>query len=133
VSFSFQIFGDFLDIFLLLISNLIPLFKERTLYDLNLLKFEICFVAQNMSILINVLCAFIKKQANFKQTFYHCIYMASCHVTYTHTEHAKRRNEQSGSPDVIFPQENDSLTTKDMNFCDTQKRAFMSLLTLVPS
>lgn len=47
--FSFQVFGNFSFIFLVLIYSLIPFWPENTLYDLNYSKcVEVCFVAQDI-------------------------------------------------------------------------------------
>lgn len=85
-------------------------------------------MAQDASVVVNVLCAFIKKEANFKQASYHttCTHADKKDADRMPAEHADKKDEQSGSPDAIFPQENDSLTTKDILFCDTQKRAFLT-------
>lgn len=57
VVFSLQISEIFPNNFLLLIFNSSIVVREHTLYDLNVFKFEICFMVHNMSILINVLVA----------------------------------------------------------------------------
>ena len=55
VLFKFQIFGDFLDVFVLLVSSLVTVVKEQALYDIDSFKFvESCLMAQNMTFLVNV-------------------------------------------------------------------------------